>query len=128
LAAIVSGEETAASGALDRERELWECFRTRNVDRLVELVHPDALDVGPAGALDRASVLAAIGRMEIARYSIDEFTVRSFEDVEIATYRSTVDGTYAGKPFPAPVVRTTTVWRRVAGSWVVLHRHEARVR
>jgi ketosteroid isomerase-like protein len=124
LAEIVPEDETASSGAPERERELWEAFRTKNAERLVALIHPDALDVGPSGILGRSSVLSAVSRMEIARYSIDGFTLRGFGDVEVVTYLSTVDGTYAGNPFPAPSVRVTTVWMRFADAWVVIHRHE----
>jgi ketosteroid isomerase-like protein len=121
-------DEDRSSAALERERELWEAFRANDSERLAALIHPTALDVGPSGVLERASVLSAVARMEIVGFSIEEFTLRSFEAVEVVTYRSTVDGTYCGKPFPASVVRTTTVWMRHAERWVVIHRHEAPVR
>jgi ketosteroid isomerase-like protein len=121
-------DKDLSSAALERERGLWEAFRSNDSERLVALIHPTALDVGPSGVLDRASVLSAVARMEIIGFSIEEFTLRSFETVEVVTYRSTVDGTYGGRPFTDSVVRATTVWMLHAERWVVIHRHEAPVR
>ena len=120
--AALAGEDEAR--AIAREHDLWDAYRTRDRARLFELLHTDALDVSPAGALDRNAVVAVITRMEIVRYTLEDFVARAFDDVEVVTYRSTVEGTYAGKPFPAPVVRATTVWWRVADAWMVIHRHE----
>jgi ketosteroid isomerase-like protein len=124
--AMTSGDETARARA--REEELWDAFRANDRTRLMTLIHEDALDAGPAGVLDRDAVLDAVARMEIAGFELHEFRLRSLGDVEVVTYRSTVDGSYAGKPFPAPVVYVTTVWFRSAGDWVVVHRHEAAAR
>jgi ketosteroid isomerase-like protein len=114
-----------AAAALERERGLWEAYRAKDRARLHSLIHPDALDVGPAGPLDRDAVISAVARMEIAGFEIDDLLVRTFGDMEIVSYRSTVEGTYDGKPFPAPVVRASTAWRRDGATWVVVHRHES---
>jgi ketosteroid isomerase-like protein len=125
VATLGGGDEGGSDAALRRERELWEAYRSSDAARLRSLIHPDALDVGLSGILDREGVLAAVARMEIVDFTIEDFSIRSFEDIEIATYRSTVEGTFCGEPFRTPAVVATTVWRRVEGRWTVVHRHES---
>jgi ketosteroid isomerase-like protein len=114
--------------ALARERDLWEAYRSGDRERVEALVDPLALDVGPHGPRTREELVEALGRMEITGYTIEEVTVRSHDTLEIVTYRSTVDGTYRGRPFPARSVVTTSVWLDCGGRWRLLHRHESPAR
>jgi ketosteroid isomerase-like protein len=114
--------------ALARERRLWEAYRSGSRRRLERLIDEAALDVQAAGPLDREAVIQAVGRMRIDGYTIEAFSVRRVGDVEIATYRSTVDGTYRGTPFPSREVNATTVWARSGRAWRVVHRHESPAR
>lgn len=120
--------EVCSGAALDRERRLWEAYQSRSRERLEALIDPGALDVGPAGVLDRDGVLAAVSRMEIANFAISEMRVLKLGDVEIVTYRGTVEGSHDGKPFASSEVYTTSVWRRAAGRWRLAHRHETPAR
>ena len=99
-----------AARAVARERDLWEAYRSGDRERIEALVDPLALDVGPHGQRTRDEVVEAVRRMAIVGYTIDGMTVRSHDSLEIVTYRSEVDGTYRGKPFPARSVVTTSVW------------------
>jgi ketosteroid isomerase-like protein len=121
----VAGRRPPRATALARERRLWEAYRAGARGAIEDLIDASALDVGPGGALDREAVVAALGHMRIDGYTIEEFGVRSYGAVEIATYRSTVEGTYRGAPFAAREVYATTVWARSGGAWRVVHRHES---
>ena len=123
--AALSLTEGDRGEALLRERDLWEAYRAADRDRLEGLLDPLALDVGPGWIHTRDGVLAAVARMRIASFEIEDLTVRSAGEVEIVTYIATVEGTYGGAPFPARRVRATTVWYRSASGWRVAHRHES---
>lgn len=110
--------------ALAREHLLWEAFRRRDTDALEQLIAGDVQDVGAAGVLDRDRIIAAVLRMQIAAYSFREASLRVLGDVEVVTYRSTVDGTYSGKPFTSRDVLNTSVWRRDERGWRLVHRQE----
>jgi ketosteroid isomerase-like protein len=125
VAALTEGDRDAA---LARERELWEAFRARDRARIEALVDPLALDVGPAGALSRDGVVDAVAHMRIDSFAIDVLAVRSRDDVDVVTTRSTVEGTYRGAPFPDASVLATSVWARARDGWRLLHRHESPAR
>lgn len=111
--------------AIERERQLWLAYQSGERARIEALVAPDAIDVGPGGILSRDEVLAAIGQMRIQSFELDDVRVCAARpDLEIVVARSTVAGTYRGKPFPASVVRSTSIWSREAGAWRLVHRVE----
>ena len=124
---LAEGSAADLERAIAREVELWEAFRRRDRAALERLVDPLALDVGPWGALERDAMLAAVARMEIASYEIDDFRLRSAPGVEVVCYRATVDGTYGGAPFVAREVAATSVWSRGGSGWTLVHRHEAQL-
>lgn len=123
---MTSGSD--AERAYDRECALWEAFRASDSVALERLIDERVRDAGPGGVLTRADVLDAVARMSIVGYSIDEFELATFDDVEIVVYRSTVDGLYNGNPFPARLVQCSTVWKRFGDDWRVVHRHESPMR
>jgi hypothetical protein len=114
--------------AFDRERRLWDAYQAGSREQLEALIEEAASDVGPTGALDRGAMIDAVGRMRIESYALSEMRVRKLGDVEVVTYRSRVEGTYEGKPFPAPDVYATTVCRRTGGRWREAHRQETPAR
>jgi len=122
---VEAGDADVIEGAFTREVALWEAYRANDRRRLEALIHPDALDVGPAGSRDRDRVIAALARMEIRSYSIENFELRAFENLEVVSYLAVVDGTYEGEPFAASRVFASTVWMREGDSWRVVHRHES---
>lgn len=114
-----------SDGALERERQLWLAYQSRDRALIEELIAPDAIDVGPGGILTREEVLTAVGHMRILSFELDDVRVCAVRpDVEIVVSRSTVIGTYRGEPFPSSVVRSTSVWSREAGVWRLVHRVE----
>lgn len=114
-----------SDGALERERQLWLAYQSRDRARIEALIAPDAIDVGPGGILTRDEVLAAVEQMSIQSFELDDVRICAVRpDLEIVVARSTVAGTYRGKPFPASVVRSTSVWSREAGVWRLVHRVE----
>ena len=124
----MSPGDARGGAALDRERRLWEAYRSGAREAMERLIDPSALDVGAGGALDREGVISVVSDMRIDGYTIDDVRVRRLGDVEIVTYRSTVEGTYRGAPFPARQVWATTVWARTGRAWRVVHRHESPAR
>jgi len=125
--AAVSGSGDAEDSldlAVARERRLWDAFQSNDIETLHDLIDPDACDVGPAGVLSRPEVLGAVARMRISSYTLESLTVQALGNVEILTYRSTVDGTYDGRPFPARAVLNTSVWVESALGWRLVHRQE----
>jgi ketosteroid isomerase-like protein len=108
-----------------RESALWEAYRGNDRPTLEAMIHPGALDVGPAGPRDLSAVFAALDRMEIRAFSFEDFRVAAFGDVEVATYTAIVDGLYAGAPFADSRVVASTVWMHDGDSWRVIHRHES---
>lgn len=129
--AAVSGSRDAADSldvAVARERRLWDAFQSNDVETLRDLIDPVACDVGPAGVLSRSEVLCAVARMHISSYVLERPTLQALGDVQILTYRSTVDGTYDGRPFPARAVLNTSVWVESASGWRLVHRQETPVR
>jgi hypothetical protein len=120
--------EADAAAAASRERELWEAYRAKDRERIEALVDPLALDAGPAGALDRDGVVAAVGRMRIDAYDITDLRARRTGAVEIVTYRSRAEGAYEGAPLPARDVVCTSVWCLDGGRWRLVHRHESPAR
>ncbi len=114
-----------SDGALERERQLWLAYQSRDRARIEALIAPDAIDVGAGGILTRDEVLAAVEQMRIQSFEIDDVRVRSLgPDAEIVVSRSTVHGTHRGKPFASSVVRSTSVWARDGESWRLVHRSE----
>ena len=114
----------SASGAYEREVGLWEAYRGADREQLEALVHAEAFDIGPAGPLSRDEVIEAVGRMRIDAYEIDSFVERAFGETSVVTYRVTVAGTYAGRPFEHSTVYATSVWAREDGVWRLVHRAE----
>lgn len=129
--AAVSGSGDAADSlelAVARERRLWDAFQSNDVETLRDLIDADACDVGPAGVLSRSEVLGAVAKMHISSYTLESPTLLALGEVEILTYRSTVDGTYDGRPFPARAVLNTSVWVESASGRRLVHRQETPVR
>ncbi len=125
---MTSPDDVDSHEAVERERRLWAAYQSRNREQLEALIDPDALDVGPGGILSRDQVAEAIERMRIESFTIEDLTVRALGlDVEVVSYRSTVNGTYGGRPFAAPVVNSTSVWSRRCGEWRLVHRAECPV-
>ncbi len=111
--------------SVERERQLWLAYQSRDRARIEALIAPDAIDVGAGGVLTRDEVLAAVEQMRIESFELDDVRIRSVgPEVEIVVSRSTVAGTYRGQPFPFSVVRSTSVWARDGGSWRLVHRVE----
>jgi hypothetical protein len=113
--------------ALAREHWLWEAYRRGGL-ALRSLLLPDALDVSSAGVLNRDGVLAYVSKVHIETFAIDDLKVLTAGDVEVVTSKVSLDGTVSGKPFAAPVVRSTTVWMRREETWRVLLRQETAVK
>lgn len=114
-----------SDGAVERERQLWLAYQSRDRARMEALIAPDAIDVGPGGILTREEVLTAVGHMRIQSFELDDVRVCAIRpDLEIVVARSTVAGTYRGNPFPANVVRSTSIWSRDDRAWRLVHRVE----
>ncbi len=125
---MTSNDDDESHRAAERERRLWTAYQSRNREQLEAIIDPDALDIGPGGILSRDQVAAAVRRMRIESFAIEDLTVRALgPDVEVVSYRSTVIGTYEGRPFAAPVVNSTSVWSKKCGEWRLVHRAECPV-
>lgn len=111
--------------ALARELELWEAYRTHDRATLERLIDPLALDVGPGGMRTRDDVLAAVERVVLRGYALEELVVRRYDTLELVAYRATVDGSYDGAPFKHPVVFTASTWMTRDGRAALLMRVEA---
>lgn len=110
--------------AYAREIGLWEAYRDKDRERLESLIHPDAFDIGPAGPLTRDEVIEAVDRMQIDAFELEAFVERAFGDTSVVTYRATVAGAYAGRPFEHATVYATSVWVRADSAWRLVHRAE----
>ena len=111
--------------SVERERQLWLAYQSRDRARIEACIAPDAIDIGAGGILNRDEVLAAVDQMRIESFELDDVRVLSVgPGVEIVVSRSVVTGTYRGQPFPASVVRSTSVWARHEGEWRLVHRVE----
>ena len=118
---VASGSDEA----IERERQLWLAYQSKERTRIEDLIAADAIDIGPGGILSRDGVLAAVELMSIQSFEFDDVRVCAVgTDVEIVVSRSVVEGKYRGKPFPASVVRSTSVWARDDGTWRLVHRVE----
>lgn len=125
---LAEGDDAALGRALARETELWVAYANRDAAALERLVDPLALDAGPWGVLTRDEAIAAVARMEISSYAIEGLRVRAAGEAEIVSYRATVEGRYAGAPFPARALVATSVWARSGAGWRLVHRHESPLR
>jgi hypothetical protein len=126
--ALVEGDASARGRALARERELWDAYVAVDTDRLERLVDPLALDVGPAGPRTRTDVLAAVATMTIASYEIADLSIAVDGDLEIVTYRATVDGSYRGATFTDREIWAASIWHCGDASARLVHRHETPAR
>lgn len=111
--------------ALEREEDLWKAYVAAEPARLEELLHDEALDVGPWGVRSRDEVIAAVARMHISSFRLFDIRYsRASSDVEIVTYRASVNGTSCGKPFQSAEVAATSVWAKLDETWRLMHRCE----
>jgi uncharacterized protein (TIGR02246 family) len=115
----------------------FEAVSRNDAAALEALLSQDYVEVSPLGQVDgRTQVIrfyqvaakAQTGQAsELAGVAVDELTVRVFGDVAVAVVGESFKMSVAGAPVSRPM-RSTLVWRKVAGAWTLASSHHTAIR
>ncbi|WP_238013716.1 nuclear transport factor 2 family protein [Dactylosporangium sp. AC04546] len=98
--------------------ELRTAFIERNTDKVAALVTDNHVSIMSYARFDgRAQLLDHLNDYAFRSYVTDDLTTTPLGPEEaLISFRSTLDGTYAGKPVPREVL-VGEVWLRQDGNW-----------
>ncbi len=108
------------------EREWCDALRSRDMDRLRALLHPDFVLIGVRSTgpfmMHREEWLDAIQRRDVVAIDLEVCDATSFEQVMIGTVYAKWRLTYLGQEIEDKVV-LTDVWVFDDGRWQAIRRH-----
>jgi hypothetical protein len=111
---------------IKRSKEVWEAYKTRNVQAMKALSGEDYVAFTQAGPSNLQQDIATINQLTIEAYTVDDAKVlRPAKDVAILRYKCDLKGTMDGKPFKP--VYATEVWVNRGGKWVIVSYSETLV-
>ncbi|HEY1960904.1 MAG TPA: nuclear transport factor 2 family protein [Rhizomicrobium sp.] len=101
------------------ENKSWEAWKARDGSYFQSFTSPDHVDVGLAGTMGQAAVVAGVSSHAcvVASYSLEPMKfVRVAPDAAMLIYRANQNTTCNGKPIPTPSwITSLYAWRD--GRW-----------
>ena len=108
------------------ERQMWEDFKNRRFDAMVNRTSVDAVMLGGTEIVDRGGIAAALekGMCDIQSYTLEGLKVTTLAPtVASIVYRVTADGQCAGQPIRPSV--HSSIWVLRDGEWVTAQHQES---
>ncbi len=119
-AASASGNIDVDDTIISLERESWVAWQTHDGKFFDRFLANDHLDVGPGGAINKASVVAGVAGplCKVESYSLSDFQiVHIAEDTALLVYRAKQQTLCGGVPVPSPAWATSVYVKR-DGRWL----------
>ncbi|HXN21313.1 MAG TPA: nuclear transport factor 2 family protein [Candidatus Dormibacteraeota bacterium] len=111
-----------------REREVWEAARQKDMHRFDALVADDARMIFTSGIMTKSEYLRSIGKRNITSYVLEDFQVlQPATDTVLTIYKVTLSGTFDGRSIPPSTVREASVWVKRSGKWLAVLNQETPV-
>ena len=111
---------------IDRERELWEIVKNKQVEAFRKYYADDYSGVSSDGVRDINQEVEGVRIVDLKDYSLsDTKVVFPNKDTAILTYKVTVRGSYQGHDISG-VYYASSVWVNKGGKWLAVLHTEAK--
>jgi hypothetical protein len=121
-------KETTNSASMlkDKERSLWELFKTKRYEEFGQYLGDDYRSIYSRETHTKDSELRDMREFELKNYSMSDMKITfPTRDTALITYAVDYEG-YAGGNLEVEKSRAVSVWARRKGSWkIVFHTHFA---
>jgi hypothetical protein len=123
-------KNTLEEKLINKEREVWEAFKRKDVAALKSLLSDDSYEVDDDGTLNtKAQQIESVADLNLTSYQIEDSRVLVInKDVAIVTYKITTEGSYKGKPFEPGASLASAVWANRGGTWQNIFYQETKIK
>lgn len=120
---------TVSAGELiDREKQLSEAVRSKNLEAFSASVTDDMLYVTADGTHDKTQTLDILRKLELTEYTLTDFkVVVADKDAAVVTYTSNIRGSYDGQPLPPGMQYESSAWVNRGGRWLNVYHQDTLV-
>jgi hypothetical protein len=122
LAAAPAAAQPAPSALLAQENAVWQAVADHRIETFAAFLGRDYVGVYPDGFKDAAQEVAAVREIDLVRFQISDFVVRSVDANDVVvTYRIDLSGSEQGHDI-AGRYNLSSYWHRTGRQWrVQLH-------
>ena len=111
---------------IDRERELWEIVKTKQIDAFRKYYADNYSGVSSDGVKDINQEVEGVRNVDLKNYSLaDTKVVFPNKGTAVLTYKVTVEGSYQGQDISG-VYYASSVWVNQGGKWLAVLHTEAK--
>jgi hypothetical protein len=111
---------------IDRERELWEIVKNKQVDAFRKYYADNYSGVSSDGVKDINQEVEGVRNVDLKNYSLsDTKVVFPNKGTAVLTYKVSVEGSYQGQDISG-VYYASSVWVNQGGKWLAILHTEAK--
>jgi uncharacterized protein DUF4440 len=111
---------TEVTGGESLERVFWEQVKNKKWTELEPHLAATYVLVTPEGSFERAAALEHWKQLDLAEYSLGDFSVQPSGDTYVVAYTLVLRGRLAGQPLAETPLRAMTVWQHLRREWYAI--------
>lgn len=118
----------SADEIINRERQLSDAVRSKNLDAFTAATADDMLYVTADGVYEKARTLEILRKLDLTEYTLSDFrVVAADKDAAVVTYKTSLKGSYEGQPLPPGQQYESSAWVNRGGRWLNVYHQDSEV-